>query len=186
MRRTLAAFILIVASAFAAPISYTFTGTGTGSIGTDPFTNAAFVVTINADTSQVAYQPLLTSYGILNLAGTIGISGIGTANFTDPLFFFGGHGSADVGFGYFGPGNLIDVLNAAASTYDLVSNFTFTGPNGNLNQFVGAATNMGALTYTSMSDVTFTAVAGVPEPGCALLAVAGLAVVVLRRRRLNR
>ena len=180
---------IMAATLAAAPITYRFSGSGSGTIGRSVFEGADFVATINGDTTSVTSQPSLGALGALGLSGNISIAGLGVFAFADPLFVFIVEGTGFFGFGNFVNGNLITANSPAVVCHDLASNFgpTNVGANVNLSQFNNAATSGGALTFGSMSDVTYQAITGVPEPATVLLIGAGMAsVLVLRRRRLGR
>ena len=174
----------------AAPITYTFSGTGTGSLGTTNFTDASFVATLTSDTADVAFVPALSALGIVGLPADIEIAGVGSLNFTGTTFIF--TGGQVVGFGEDNagipspPGNLIQINNAALSGYNLASDLTASGANDILSQFQNAATSGGALSFSSMSTVTFqsvvSAVSGVPEPSTIVILGAGLALLALRKK----
>lgn len=173
----------------ATPISYSFTGTGSGDIASSAFTDTSFSVTINADTNDVAFQPSLAWFGIVGLTGTIDISGIGLASFTRPLFVFGGKGMDVIGFGNEDNSNLIAMFatGQGMGAYDLISNFgPIVSQNDNdLKQFQNVATSLGSLSYRTMSDVTFqsrVATTSVPEPTTLTLSAIGLAGLFVARR----
>jgi len=169
-------------------VTYTFSGSGTGSLGTTDFTNANFVVTLDGDTSEVAIQPPLGSIpGIIGLPVDIDITGVGTVNFTGTTFIF--TYSETVGFGEDNsgltppPGNLIQITAANLSGYGLTSDIISSGGNTVLGQFVNAATSGGSLTFTSMSTVTFNAnVSSIPEPSAVALVGGAMAVLTLLKR----
>jgi hypothetical protein len=86
--------LTLVASAAqvdAAPITYEFSGTGSGAIGGTPFTDAAVVYTGTADTGDVATISFmgLTFYAVGLDDLTVNIAGIGTATITDLSKIFG-------------------------------------------------------------------------------------------------
>src|SRR5262249_46820073 len=86
MKKTIIAIVAAlwgggVGSAWARPITYTFTGTGSGSLGANSFTAAAFTITALADTSQVVVRNPFFTY-VPTSSATIDVSGIGSANFT--------------------------------------------------------------------------------------------------------
>ncbi|MDX2150641.1 MAG: PEP-CTERM sorting domain-containing protein [Bryobacteraceae bacterium] len=177
---------LLGTAAQAAPITYRFSGSGSGVLGDIPFSEAAFVATVNGDTDDVAFQPPLAAVGALDLTGSILISGLGTFSFSNPLFVFIAFDT--VGFGDFTNGNLIVSLVPGSEAHGLVTNFgpALGGPNTNVNQFVDAATSGGALSFRTMSDITYEASTNVvPEPGSVLLMAGGMGalLLVVRRRR---
>jgi hypothetical protein len=161
----------------AEPINYSFAGTGSGSMSGTPFSDASFVVSIGADTNSVTYQPTLGALGILDLSGTIDISGLGTASFTDPLFIFDCVNPCNgfFGFGDSNPtyGNLI----AGGATPSVLSITSNVGPvvftDVNLNQFQNVPTSLGALSFSEMSPVTYESTL-TPEPSSLLLLGSGL------------
>ena len=75
-----------VQQANATPISFEFSGTGSGAIGGTPFTNALVVYTGTADTDDVlTLSPMgFTLYAVALDGLTVNIAGIGTATITDP------------------------------------------------------------------------------------------------------
>ena len=175
------AVICIVAGnpAQATPITFSFTGVGSGNLETTVFTDSLFEVLISADTDDVIFRT--DTYGIEDLSGTIDISGIGIGTFVEPLYVFDCQSCVAVGFGNRTQYDLIDlfVIGVGLDTYDLTSYFgPITDQDPFFGQFVDVELSIGALTFTSMSYATFTAI---PEPGTVLLvAVGGL---VIRRRK---
>jgi len=174
--------IVAVNPAQATPITFSFTGVGSGNLDTTVFTDAAFEVLISADTDDVSYDIYGPDIPIIeDLSGTIDISGIGIGTFVNPLYVFDNQTTATVGFGNSIQYDLVDlcVVGVGLDTYDLTTPF---GPITDLDPFFGQFNNVklsiGSLTFTSMSYGTFTAI---PEPGTVLLvAVGGL---VIRRRK---
>ena len=105
-------------AAQAAPIIYTISSVGSGSLGSNSFNDASFTITATADTSQIS----LLSAGVFivpDLSATISISGLGTATFTSATNFSNENTEA-VGINS-GPGalDILDVLNPVFETYNL-------------------------------------------------------------------
>lgn len=75
----------------AAPITYKFSGSGSGAIGGTPFTDALVVFTGTADTGDVETFSLMgfTFYAVGLDQLKVNIAGIGTATVTDPAEVFG-------------------------------------------------------------------------------------------------
>ena len=78
------AFVL---PAMAAPILFTFEGTGSGNLGSQPFEGVHFTITVLADTSGNAliYSNVL---GTAPSPATFAIAGVGSGDFTNPLRVF--------------------------------------------------------------------------------------------------
>jgi hypothetical protein len=192
---TLALCVPMTREATAGTINYSFTGSGSGTIGSTTFTNASFAVSIDADTADVGYQDSLGALGVVDLSGTISISGVGVATITESLFVYDSYGFdfGEIGFGSLDvQGNLItiDEQGVGLENYDLISNFgPIVGRNLTLRQFQLVATDLGYLSYTSMSDTTFVAkLSAVPEPSALLLSAIGFVGIlgyVTRRRRMT-
>ena len=181
-------FVLLARTAAALPITYFFSGTGSGTLGGVVFTDRTFLTTILANTDDVAFQASLGAFGILGLGGQIAIDGQPATTFNAPLFVFGANGSDAIGFGNFTQGNLITTFDGGLglAAYDLRSNFgPIVATNVALNQFHDVATSGGVLTFDQMSQFTFSAstVASVPEPTAVLLVATGLLGVWGARRR---
>jgi hypothetical protein len=180
----------------AGPIVYTYTGSGSGTLGATGFTNAAFTVTLTSDTSQVMPQSQLSGeVGIIPIAAQIAIAGLGTSTFTGTTFLIEYQISSntyalDFGEGNAGlftpPGNIIELHSTSLYQYDMVSNLTVTGTNTFLSAFVNTNTSGGALSFSSMTPVTFQATLGqgsaTPEPGTVFTALFGLAGIGLAGR----
>jgi hypothetical protein len=173
----------------ASPITYTFTGSGTGALGATLFTNANFVATLTTDTSNVGPVGAPGAVGVIGLPVNINISGVGLETFTGTMVVYGY--SSEVGFAegnlglFTAPGDIVAIDNSVLIGYDLVSNKTVSGPNVTTSSFTGANTSGGALSFTSMSTVTFQAVVGAgsaPEPGSFFLLLGALGAVPLLKR----
>jgi hypothetical protein len=181
------ALLLGVGLLQAGPITYTFSGTGTGALGSTSFTSASFVVTLAGDTSDVG--PVAGTGGLSGIAGlpaNINIAGVGLLDFTGGAFILAEGGFDNVIFGV--TDNLINISNPSLFGYDLASDFTTSGTNfsGALADFNNVGTGGGLLSFSSMSSVTFQSELGssTPEPqSLFMLASAFVIAPFLRRMR---
>jgi hypothetical protein len=156
--------MLSAAAAAAAPITYISTGTGSGSIGGTPFTDAAFTITGQADTDDLA------SCGgscreINHLSTSITIAGVGTFTITSPLRTFLNN---TPGLSRQNPpgGDLYSLYNGNFAGWDLVSDWGPINTTGSLLQWGGSLpdvnTSGGVLEFADDGAVpgTFQAILG--------------------------
>jgi hypothetical protein len=115
-------------AALGTPITFTFMGTATGTLGTTPFTAASYTVTSFADTSDVIFAN--DTYSVTAISSSIDIAGLPLISFTDPMFWADPQGAGDIVFGDLStdpslfPGILgITVLSQGLETYNLQSSF---------------------------------------------------------------
>ena len=186
-----------VSSVHATPVTYTLTGTFTGTLGTTSFTSTPGTITQMGDTSGV------TSLGFGSYSNTTGVSsitlqGIGTASFLSPTFgAFSSTNSASFfdamsGFGaslydpMLGPYDLSAPFSDSSSTAILIISSNFLDPDPPTE-----STSLGVLSFTgdNGSAATFTATAdtvtATPEPGSfALLGTGLLGAASLARKRM--
>ena len=180
--------VCAVSVAHADPVTYTFAGTFTGSLGVFSFTDLPGTITLVGNTSGTTSQGA-GFYTNTTGVSTITLQGIGTALFLSPTFGaesqFDGAGFYDVATG-FG----VDLYDPALGYYALTAPFSDTG-------FLETsfAASFGTTEWTSLGDLsltgdggtsaTFTASSVAPEPGSFALLGTGLAGVAgLVRRRL--
>jgi hypothetical protein len=173
--------IVLAGVAQAAPITYTFQATGSGTIGSTPFSGASFTITVTADTTGITvispglmYNPGITS--------TIVIAGVGSATFTDPKQVLVAQSVPGVGFEQAGGLNLLDIRNSSLATYDLASTFgpAFDPAPSPVEQFSGVATSLGPLTFSSYQNATFNSLLGGSQiPTLSLPGLAAFALLLL-------
>jgi len=154
---TFAASLAIAGTTFAALITFTFNGTGSGTVDGAPFTNADYTITLIGDTTAIT-NPSPGTFQ-LDTTATIVIGGIGTATVTElPGIFVSQNGSV-LGFQCWGGTDVLDLDDAAFATYDLA---TPLGPISGLHaaalaQFKNVASTLGPITLSSSGPVTFQA-----------------------------
>lgn len=191
MRTFLVAGILLVgaATATAAPITYTHTGVGSGTLDDVPFGLAApveFTITATGDTENIeSCVPSCLSND--NLTASITISGVGTFDFVTPTRYFRSM-FGNVGFSRSGISGE-DLFNgpAGVGAWDMASSIGPIGGTANLLQWSeeDVVTTGGVLVFDSgTTATTFQAVVGepIPEPATMMLIGTGVLAAAVRRR----
>lgn len=191
LTRNLVALLMFAsASAFAVPITFIHSGSGSGSIDGNLFTSAAFTITASDDT-LLRQDCGAGCYFIDSNSASIDIDGVGTFAFLTGTRTFVQAGSGVVGFSRSGDGGL-DLFNGptngALLGYDLTTAIGPVGGSGEILQWTAGdvLTSGGVLVFDdAIVDATFTAVL-VPEPETYALILAGLGVLafVARRRKI--
>lgn len=192
--RLASAMTVMVACAYADIMTFTHTGTGSGTVGATSFSNAAFTITDKAETAN--RQAISgTGFYIDDFSASISISGVGTFDFITGTRTFVNQNSQIVGFsraGLSGADLFNGPVNAAFATYDLQSSIGPISGTGSLLQWSSSPVNTsgGVLVFNNgVSDTRFTAsvASSVPEPSSwALLGTALLGICAAMRLRSNR
>ena len=181
---TLCAVALAASGVSAAIITFTHTGTASGTIGTTSFGPSSFVITSVGNTTQ--RQGGGGNFFIDHTSSQIAISGLGTFTLTSSTRTFVNQGAQLVGYSRGGAaGNDLfnGPVNAAFQTWDMLSGIGPIGGTASTLQWtLGAVTtNAGTLVLNNgTSDATFTAT--IPTPG-ASVAFAAMGLAATRRRR---
>lgn len=179
--------------AWAQNIVYTFSGIGTGSFSGAAFTNAAFTINVYANVEDIAADPPLFEYYVEDIRSEFEISGVGSGEFLNDERVFVADNVLGISHGASlgespGPLEILDLISDDFMGYDLSGDFgpvTVTGAGTAIfafEQFINEPTTGGALTFTNVSSVTFSATV-IPEPSGALLGLASGSALVWRRRR---
>jgi hypothetical protein len=175
-------------SAQAAPITYTLTGTGTGSLGGTAFSNAAMTFTLVGDTSGLAF-PFGPGVPSVPVTATGLVGGFSAFTFTSAISFFNNQNVSVAGFGLTGSSDIFDVSDPSLAAWDAISSFGPLGivsVPGNLGQAFGTTAGNFILNGVGTQGTLQAVVAGgaAPEPATiALIALGGLGCVVARRRK---
>jgi len=144
----------------AAPITFTFSGNGSGTVNGAPFTDADYTITLIGDTTAITNPS--PGFFQLNTTATIDIASIGTATVADLVGIFVNQDTSVLGFQHQGGSDLLDCDNEAFATYELATPLgPITGLTAHtLNQFTNLASTLGPITLSSSGPVTFQAVLG--------------------------
>jgi hypothetical protein len=154
------------ALATASPITITFTGIGSGSLGAQSFTSKQFSFTIMTDTTSFNKPPCCdTRDSPSGTPTTFFIVGVGSGTLTDDQVFFTAPSEAFAGIGHFNA----DTPDMIEFGSPMLTGYTFAtslGPITAKPDFVGAcpgpdcstfATTAGILQFSSVTTITFTA-----------------------------
>jgi hypothetical protein len=185
----LGAALLPLSIAAAAPITYVFSGTASGSISGKSFSDVSFTVTAVADTVNV---PAPTAGDITFTPTTVTINNSASSQPVSvaDAYVFDNQSLQKVGFGL-GQDD-IQFDDPSFATYNMK---TSTGPffeasDPSIADWVDMPTSKGDLTVTSLTNLTFTATlsgssapSAVPLPSAAGLSLAGLTLCAIAAYR---
>lgn len=168
---------------------YTFLGTGTGSLNGVAFSNKSFTVQAIGNNSTIS-DPNSSIRWITAPSATLSIDGFAPANFTGGVKLFRTT-SGFSGLTNSGGANILALTDPALASWDIVSNVgpVYESVAANVNQWVNVGTSLGPTTFTSITNVTFSAggsnpeAPAVPEPSSELLFLPALGVMALVKHR---
>jgi len=187
---------LLIGTAQATPITFTFSGNGGGTangiVFNGPFTFVFTGNTTNIDSSGAPF------YRLSNLGGTF-TEGAFSANLTSTNAIVATASAATPRINFFNTtfDNGLGINDPSLASYQLATSFgplTVTAP-GTATSFLtptfngvgdGFATSGGLVEITSDTSLTFTAVVGAPEPASLALITTGLFGLAVIRRRFRR
>jgi len=107
-------------------IDYTFTGTGSGSLGATNFVDSDFTVRVWSNTCDV--MEIFTGvFTVRALMADVEVDGVGTATVTEETGVFANNGNGAVGWsefsGDFIVSDIYDLFNVLPPAYDLMTDF---------------------------------------------------------------
>ncbi len=178
----LLAALLSTGEANAAPVQYLLSGSGSGSLGGEAFTDAGFTITFSADTDSVFLESVDNYYNSTpTLPLVIAVSGLGEAVITEAMSVNSLAARGKVGLLRSSGFDFFNVESSLLAGYDLT---TSTGPiasSSGIGSSQGSiSTDRGALRFDQYGAARAWSAAVVPEPGTALLLGLGLALMSRR------
>jgi PEP-CTERM motif len=166
----------------ASSIVYTMTGTLSGSLNGHAFSDAAFTIVLDGNTSNITDDAGV----LLNQAtsDTISIAGFTTTDFTQPVDAVAIPSFAFAGVGDFATTSGIAIDNASLATWNLATAFGPVEQTGGAYAAEGTIeTGLGALVITGAENVSFSStLTSAPEPATVGLVALSLIGIAVRRR----
>src|SRR5438045_3281638 len=109
-------------AASAAPVTYTVSATGSGSLNGASFVDQLVTIVATGDTSSINVGSPLS---MVPVTATVSVDGIGTDAFTQGLSAFVYHGgdNSAVGVGLTNYADILDVSSSSFASYDLSAPF---------------------------------------------------------------
>jgi hypothetical protein len=183
MKITIIVSIIVAGLCWAASanqITYTLSGTGSGTLGADQFSDASFLITSIADTSGISETDGV--FSVRDSIATVFVSGLGTATFNDQTLNADNTALSATGISTYGA--ILWLNSPTFANYDLGSSLDPVAgtPFGNFG--MGFSTTAGNFTLSSVSSLTFQAEM-TPEPSILWIFSMGLVVLLLRLRNYN-
>lgn len=137
---------------------YTWSSIGSGSLGTNSFSDVPFTITSTADVTRIREEPL----GVLsvsNISATVSVSGFGIATFVIPTDTIANRSNSLVGIGArIQDDAILFVNNSGFAAYDLGSSLGPIGGPPARSIEAHFATTAGSFSLSAVSNVTFQAV----------------------------
>ena len=175
---------MLVGVAAATPITFIYTGTGSGTLGSVPFTASSYVITSQGDTENRQNFEIrdTTGWFIDHSASSIAITGLGTFDVLTGTRTFVNNTNLTVGYSRANGGDLFDgPIDTVFGTWDMLGPIGPISGTGSLDQWGSGDidTTGGILIFADGTpNAVFTAI---PEP--ATMCLLGLGALGMLRKR---